>query len=202
MDNLLSILGKIIVASLIGLFILYLSFQNKMDDKKYEEDAKVNFRGIKFQFPMRVHGVLKTPMSGFSRNYMWLQTDSIGCKNISAKWFFDFDNQWKKPDEISDELKQTLTYGVAFELHEDSCKTDQEIVAEIQNLYPGNYKYVENHGNASYIWERAPLTIFVKRAYQYPAGYSIPEVSFCYSLDDEQKEIYATYTGYIDNYPD
>ncbi|MCF2495606.1 hypothetical protein [Dyadobacter chenhuakuii] len=154
-----------------------------MDDKKYEEDPKVNFRGIKFQFPIRVHGVLKTPTSGFSRNYMWLQTASIGCKNISAKWFFDFGNHWKKPNEISDELKQTLTYGVAFELHEDSCKMDQEIVAEIQNLYPGNYKYVENHGNESYIWERDCLTIFVKRAYQYPAVYSIPEVSFCYSLE-------------------
>ncbi|MCF2489700.1 hypothetical protein [Dyadobacter sp. CY347] len=83
-----------------------------MEEKKYEKDAKVNFRGIKFQFPMKVHGVLKTRMSSFSRNYMWIKTDSIGGKNISAKWFFDFDNQWKKPDEISDELKQTLTYGV------------------------------------------------------------------------------------------
>ena len=97
LDNLLSILGKIIVASLIGLFILYLSFQNKMDDKKYEEDAKVNFRGIKFQFPMRVHGVLKTPMSGFSRNYMWLQTDSIGCKISLPSGFLILITNGKSP---------------------------------------------------------------------------------------------------------
>ena len=72
LDRVLSILGKIIVASLIGVFIIYLSFQNKIDDKKYEENAKVNFRGIKFQFPMKVGSALKASVSGFSRGFILL----------------------------------------------------------------------------------------------------------------------------------
>ncbi|QRR02616.1 hypothetical protein [Dyadobacter sandarakinus] len=202
LSTLLSILGKLIVAFLVVSFILFLSFQDWEDDESCGEVTKLSYRGIYFQFPMRVSSALKAPMKQFSTNYMWLQTDSLGGKNFSAKWFFDYDNEWTKPAQLSDKVKRKPVYGVAFELYGDSCKTDQEIVAEIQKLYPGNYRYFENQGHSAYIWERDCLTIFVKKAYQYPAGYSIPEVSFCYLLDESQKEIFATYTGYIDNYPD
>ncbi|MCE6988997.1 hypothetical protein [Dyadobacter sp. CY323] len=161
----------------------------------------VKFRGIHFQFPMKVRGALKTPMSGFSRNYIWLQTDSIGGKNISGKWFFDRDNEWQKPEDITDILREKLIYGVALELYEDSCKTDQEIITEIQKDYPGNYNYHEKYDYKYFTWERDCLTIFVKRIYPDGKGYSIPEVSFCYGLSSSQATMYGKYTGFINNYP-
>ena len=167
-----------------------------------DQVEKVSFRGIHFQFPIKVRGALRAPMGDFSRHYTWLQTDSIGGKNISGKWFFEWDSQWSEQDPITETFKEKLVYGVAFELHDDSCKTSQEIVEEIQKLYPGNYRYVEEYGNPCFIWERDCMTIFVKRAYAYPKGYSVPEVSFCYGLNSLQVDKYGTYTGYVKGLPD
>ncbi|QRR02615.1 hypothetical protein [Dyadobacter sandarakinus] len=141
-------------------------------------------------------------MSGFTRNYTWIETDSIGNRNISGKWFFDRDSEWNIKQELSSEVKDKLIYGVAFELHEDSCKTDQEIVAEIQEMYPGNYTYTVEWGYKYYVWERDCLTIFVKRIYDDPEGNSIPEVSFCYGISSSEASTYGKYTGYINGFPD
>ncbi|MCF0038498.1 hypothetical protein [Dyadobacter fanqingshengii] len=182
--------------------ILYLATKPWQTDGTCDQVAQVHFRGINFQFPLKIKSVLNPQIHGFIRNSSWLQTDYFGSNQISTKWFFNWDNDWNGQQEISDALKEKRIFGIAFELHKDSCKTDQEIISEIQKIYPGNYRHFENHGNTSYIWERDCLTIFVKRANQYPAKYSVPEVSFCYGLDDEQINIYATYTGYINHYPD
>ncbi|MCF2489702.1 hypothetical protein [Dyadobacter sp. CY347] len=184
------------------ILILYLATKPWRTDGTCDQVAKVEFRGVNFQFPLKIKSALNPKIHAFVRNSSWLQTDYFGSNQISTKWFFNWDNDWNGHQEINDALKEKRIYGVAFELHKDSCKTDQEIVAEIQKIYPGNYRYVENHGNTSYIWERDCLTVFVKRANQYPAKYSIPEISFCYGLDDDQIKIYATYTGYINHYPD
>ncbi|KAA0990398.1 hypothetical protein [Dyadobacter aurulentus] len=141
-------------------------------------------------------------MTGFSRYHTQLQTDSIGGKNISGKWFFEWDYGLSRPKEITDTVREQLIHGVAFELYEDSCKSNHEIVEEVQNMYPGNFRYFENYGNGSFIWERDCMTIFVKRIYPYQKGYSIPEVSFCYGLTSSQVSTYATYTGYFNSDPD
>lgn len=184
------------------ILILYLATKPWRTDGTCDQVAKVNFRGINFQFPLKIKSVLNPKIHGFERNSSWLQTDYFGNNQILTKWFFNWDNDWNGQQEISDALKEKRIYGVAFELHKDSCKTDQEIIAEIEKIYPGNYRFFEDHENTAYIWERDCLTIFVKRANQYPAKYSVPEVSFCYGLDDEQINIYAAYTGYINHYPD
>lgn len=176
--------------------------ENRKIDGTCDQIVPVHFRGINFQFPLKVKGALNPQIHGFIRSSSWLQTDYFGSNQISTKWFFNWENDWNGQQEINDALKEKRIYGIAFELHKDSCKTDQEIISEIQKIYPGNYRHFENHGNTSYIWERNCLTIFVKRVNQYPAKYSVPEVSFCYGLDDEQINIYATYTGYINHYPD
>jgi len=200
--KILNILKKLLYISLILFLILYLLTEPWREDGTCDQRAKVSFRGINFQFPLKVGGVLKVPMRGFSRYNTQLQTDCINGEDISAKWFFEWDYGLSRAEGITDTVKKQLVYGVAFELHEDSCKTDQEIVAEIQNIYPGNYSYVEKSGMRYYKFERDCLTIFVKRTYQYPDPYSIPEVSFCYGLDESQASIYGLYTGFINGYPD
>ena len=175
---------------------------NRKIDGTCDQISRVSFRGVNFQFPLKVGSVIKVPASHISHFHSQLQTDCINEEDISAKWFFEWNYGMGSPDEITDTVKNLLVYGVAFELHEDSCKTDQEIVAEIQSMYPGNYSCIEKWGMTYYKWERDCLTIFVKRTYQYPDTYSVPEISFCYGLDESQKEIYGLYTGYINRYPD
>ncbi|MCE6988996.1 hypothetical protein [Dyadobacter sp. CY323] len=193
MKKCLGILALIIIISF--LFLI-----SRRVDGTCNQVEQVNFRGIHFQFPMKVRGALKTPVSGFSRNFTWLQTDSIGGKNISGKWFFEWDTEWNGKKQALERIKENLIYGVAFELREDSCKTDQEIVTEIQKIYPGSYKYYQENGLNYYIWERDCLAIFVKRTYH--EGHSIPEVSFCYGLNFLQADMYGNKTGYFNSSTD
>ncbi|TLV00144.1 hypothetical protein [Dyadobacter luticola] len=122
-------------------------------------------------------------------------------KNISEEWFFEWDYGMGDPKGLPDIIRKQLIYGVAFDLIEDSCKTDQEIIGELQKTYPGDYEYSEEWGLKRYKWERDCLTIFVKRRY-HEGGISVPEVSFCYGLTDMQTRMYGLYTGYINRYPD
>ncbi|MCE6988994.1 hypothetical protein [Dyadobacter sp. CY323] len=193
---------KFLFTVVFGIVVLVLLTTSWKADGTCDQIEKVSFRGIHFQFPIKVRGALQAPMGQFSRHYTWLQTDSIGGRNICGKWFFEWDSDWKEQEPITEAFKEKLTYGVAFELREDSCKTDQEIVKEIQKIYPGSFSYFEKYDTKYYKWERNCLTIFVKRTHLYPEGYSVPEVSFCYGLNSSQMAIYGDYTGYINNYPD
>lgn len=202
MKRLLTVFGKLLLAFVIINVILYLLSGPWRVEGECDQAVSVHFRGINFQFPMTVRGALKTPRSDLSRGQKFMQTDSIGGKNISGKWFFGFDSKWDGEELTLKTVKDNLIYAVAFELRADSCKTNHEIVSEIQNVYPGDYKYSCKNGFSAYIWERDCLTIFLKRAYIYGKGYSVPEVSFCYGINSSEIELYQMHTGFISGQAD
>lgn len=175
--------------------------ENRKIEGTCDQVVPVRFRGINFQFPLKVHGILKAPMTKSTRYHSQLQTDSIGSQNITGKWFFEWDYGLERFQEITDTVKKQLVYGVAFELHEDSCKTDLEIIEELQKTYPGEYASYEEYGMKYYKWNSNCLTIFVKRIYK-QGGVNVPEVSFCYGISDAQAYVYGLFTGYINGYPD
>ena len=106
------------------ILIFYLATEPWRTDGTCDQVAKVNFRGINFQFPLKIKNVVNPKIHGFERNSSWLQTDYFGNNQILTKWFFNWDNDWNGQQEINDALKEKRIYGIAFELHKDSCKTD------------------------------------------------------------------------------
>ncbi|MCE6988995.1 chalcone isomerase domain-containing protein [Dyadobacter sp. CY323] len=64
-------------------------------------------------------------------------------KNTSASWFYESrQNKYYKTDSIN-HLKDAMIYGVTFMLWAEQDKTDEQLIEELNNDYPGNYQCVK-----------------------------------------------------------
>jgi hypothetical protein len=173
--------------------LLLVSLQSCHKDGTCGIGKRVDFRGVKFDFPIKALTVMNAK-HGTIHYYRGdlIRIDSI-LPGTTSSWYMEHaDNEYESHDS-SNFLRTAQIYGVTFLLNSEIKRKDQEILAEIQTKYPGNYKHIYQNGNEYYLNHQECLSILFTREL-YDEG-RIPAISFLYGLSEKQEQYYANQIG-------
>ena len=181
--------------------LIFLAACGLNEEYSCENTEQVKFRNLKFSFPLTGDKVNQIA-SGNNITFMqgWIKTEPLINKHDKIYWYFNFNKNKNSLTDSAAYLKSCFIYGVTIRLNGEHGKTDEEVINELKQNYPGDYVYHKNVDTPYYILSKGCLKIIYRRILtnNYFGEYlSTPSVSFCYGLTEDQGDYYASSPGNI-----
>ena len=167
-----------------------------------ENAERVNFRGLKFSFPLRGDEVNEIAFGNISYVPSKIKSEPLITKKDTIYWYFDHNYHKTSFWDTTAYLKESIIYGVTIRLYGEDAKRDQEFIDELQKYYPGEYVYHKSPHLSYYILSKGCLKVIYRRIMTYNSFRKIvgtPSISFCYGLTENQAENYANSPGALAN---
>jgi len=188
-----------------SILIFILVFNSCMERKKNgscDSTAHVRYRNLNFQFPITGKEVAEKG-TGVIRNIpTYIRTD-FPNDHGSVNWYFDYSQNKVNTADTTRYLAKAAIYGATVFLDREADKSDQDIIDELQKVYPGKFVHSKNPDYPYYIFTDGCLSIILRRLLVAKANSvnaaNIPTVSFCYGLSGSELTNYAKSPGHLGN---